>query len=61
MKRTILVTMLALLCFSCTTEAQSLPRLQVSANGHYLQTVDGKPFFYISNPALGLWADKAKF
>ena len=22
---------------------------------------DGKPFFYISNPALGLWADKAKF
>ena len=23
--------------------------------------IDGKPFFYISNPALGLWADKAKF
>lgn len=22
---------------------------------------DGKPFFYISNPALGLWADKSKF
>ena len=22
---------------------------------------DGEPFFYISNPALGLWADKARF
>ncbi len=22
---------------------------------------DGKPFFYISNPALGLWANRAKF
>ena len=21
----------------------------------------GEPFFYISNPALGLWADKARF
>lgn len=26
--------------------ARELPRLEVSANGHYLQTVDGKPFFY---------------
>jgi len=22
---------------------------------------DGERFFYISNPALGLWADKARF
>lgn len=55
MKRTILVTMLALLCFSCTTEAQNLPRLQVSADGHYLQTIDGKPFFYLGDTAWELF------
>ena len=24
-------------------------------------TVNGEEIFYISNPALGLWADKSKF
>ena len=32
----------------------------VLTDGWHTDT-DGKPFFYISNPALGLWADKAKF
>lgn len=31
--------------------AQNLPRLQVSSNGHHLQTADGKPFFYIADTA----------
>ena len=39
---------------SCA-DAQSLPRLQVSDNGHYLQTIDGKPFFYLGDTAWELF------
>ncbi len=35
--------------------AHELPRLQVSANGHYLQTAEGKPFFYQGDTAWELF------
>ena len=60
MKKINLLIVIFIFCIA-PIAAQNLPRLRVSSNGHYLQTTDGKPFFYISNPALGLWADKAKF
>lgn len=54
MKRIIFLSLLAFLSLSCV-DAQSLPRMQVSANGHYLQTVDGKPFFYLGDTAWELF------
>lgn len=53
MKRIIIAAML-LLSISYMA-AQNLPRLQVSAGGHYLQTVDGKPFFYLGDTAWELF------
>ncbi len=54
MKRIIFLAMVAFLSLSCA-DAQSLPRLQVSTNGHYLQTTDGKPFFYLGDTAWELF------
>ncbi len=45
MKR-IALTILAVAVLHSVACAHKLPRLKVSTNGHYLQTVDGKPFFY---------------
>ncbi len=55
MKNFILATVAFFLSSFVTAGAQSLPRLQVSADGHYLQTVDGKPFFYIGDTAWELF------
>ena len=39
--------LIASIClFNIVTQAQNLPQLKISDNGHYLQTADGKPFFY---------------
>ena len=53
MKRTFLI--ISLLAWTMCVVAQNLPRLQVSANGHYLQTADGKPFFYLGDTAWELF------
>ncbi len=37
------------------TLAQGLARLQISDNKHYLQTIDGKPFFYMGDTAWELF------
>lgn len=44
-------SLLASALFCLLTEAQSLPHLQVSPDGHHLQTIDGKPFFYMADTA----------
>ena len=51
------VTLLFVLIFSCVypSAAQDLPRVQVSPGGHYLQTADGKPFFYLGDTAWELF------
>ena len=51
------INLLVALWLSCVVSimAQNLPRLQVSSNGHYLQTVDGKPFFYLGDTAWELF------
>ena len=54
MRRIIFLVMIAFMSLSCT-EAQNLPRLKVSHDGHYLQTVDGKPFFYLGDTAWELF------
>ena len=43
--------LILLLAFSCSIQAQNLPRLKVSPSGHHLQTADGKPFFYLADTA----------
>ena len=53
MKRTFLI--ISLLAWTMCVVAKNLPRLQVSANGHYLQTSDGKPFFYLGDTAWELF------
>ena len=50
MKKIILLIALFIFCVA-PIAAQSLPRLQVSPDGHYLQTADGKPFFYLGDTA----------
>ena len=50
MKRLSLLFAMSLLCVA-PLAAQDLPRLQVSPDGHHLQTADGKPFFYIADTA----------
>ena len=40
---------------SVISQAQNLPQLKVSDNGHYLQTADGKPFFYQGDTAWELF------
>ena len=52
--RTLCILVLALV-FSVTSQAQNLPQLKVSDNGHYLQTADGKPFFYQGDTAWELF------
>ena len=49
-------------CFNYVPFAEMAKRYdpKTLTDGWHTDT-DGKPFFYISNPALGLWADKAKF
>jgi hypothetical protein len=41
--------------FTSAACAQELQTLQVSPNGHYLQYVDGKPFFYLGDTAWELF------
>lgn len=41
-------------------EASALFQVPERKDGFYTD-VNGKPFYYIDNPALGLWADRAKF
>ena len=53
-KQLFAVLMLAL-AFSVTSQAQNLPQLKVSDDGHYLQTADGKPFFYQGDTAWELF------
>ena len=53
-KRLFTFVVLALV-FSVTSQAQNLPQLKVSDNGHYLQTADGKPFFYQGDTAWELF------
>ena len=56
MKTVRLFTFLVLaFAFSATSQAQNLPQLKVSDNGHYLQTTDGKPFFYQGDTAWELF------
>ena len=56
MKTVRLFTFLVLaFAFSATSKAQNLPQLKVSDNGHYLQTTDGKPFFYQGDTAWELF------
>ncbi|MBR4995013.1 MAG: glycoside hydrolase family 140 protein [Alistipes sp.] len=51
-----LITLLILLTVALMPlQAQNLPQLKVSDNGHYLQTTDGKPFFYQGDTAWELF------
>ncbi len=54
MKRTTLF-LLAAAVLCATAPAKQLSRLQVSANGHYLQTIEGKLFFYQGDTAWELF------
>ena len=53
MKRMILL--LAVLTATALADAKELPRLQVSANGHFLQYANGQPFFYQGDTAWELF------
>ena len=56
MKRSIVLhSVIALMNFTSAACAQELQTLQVSPNGHYLQYVDGKPFFYLGDTAWELF------
>ena len=54
MKKINLLVALWLFCIA-PIAAQNLPNLQVSSDGHYLQTVEGKPFFYLGDTAWELF------
>ena len=54
MRHTLLAAMLLLLS-SCAQTQMNLPQLQISENGHYLQTSDGTPFFYQGDTAWELF------
>jgi hypothetical protein len=41
--------------------AEAMRQYDISALKDGFNTVDGEEIFYISNPALGLWAWKEKF
>ncbi len=49
------LSILAATALYSTVCAHELPRLQVSTNGHYLQTTGGKPFFYQGDTAWELF------
>ena len=53
MKRT--AFLFSLLMVRALVAAEELPHLEVSANGHYLQYADGKPFFYLGDTAWELF------
>ena len=55
MKRILLLAVAITNLFATTTQAQNLPQLKVSDNGHYLQTADGQPFFYQGDTAWELF------
>ena len=56
MKRSLVLhSVIALMNFTSSACAQELKTLQVSPNGHYLQYVDGKPFFYLGDTAWELF------
>ncbi len=44
-------SLVAGLLFAAGIEASDLPQLQVSENKRFLQTVDGKPFFWLADTA----------
>ena len=49
-------------CFGYTPYAEAVKRYDPhTLTDGWHTTADGERFFYISNPALGLWADKSKF
>ena len=45
----------SLLMVRALVAAEELPHLEVSANGHYLQYADGRPFFYLGDTAWELF------
>ena len=55
--KTILVLVIAIILISCKenikkteeVEASGMQKIQVSENGHYFQTEDGKPFFWLGD------------
>ena len=53
MKRT--AFLFSLLMVRALVAAEELPHLEVSANGHYLQYADGRPFFYLGDTAWELF------
>ena len=55
MKRILLLMVAIANLFATATQAQNLAQLKVSDNGHYLQTDDGKPFFYQGDTAWELF------
>lgn len=55
MKNFLILLFAAILFCASPSAAQNLPRLSVSPNGHFLQTVDGKPFFYLGDTAWELF------
>ena len=50
-----ILVLVALLTFCLVTQAQKLLPLEISPDGHYLQTSDGKPFFYLGDTAWELF------
>ena len=55
MRKFLLLIFTTILSFVTPSAAQNLPRLRVSPDGHYLQTSDGKPFFYLGDTAWELF------
>ena len=55
MKRILLLLVAIANLFATATQAQNLAQLEASDNGHYLQTADGKPFFYQGDTAWELF------
>lgn len=55
MKNTILMAIAIFLSSCAMVTAQNLPRLKVSPDKHFLQTADGKPFFYLGDTAWELF------
>ena len=54
-RHTLLALLAGLLLITSPTQAQHLPKLSVSENGHDLQTSDGQPFFYQGDTAWELF------
>ena len=50
-----ILVLVALLTFCLAIQAQKLLPLKISPDGHYLQTSDGKPFFYLGDTAWELF------